>query len=78
MNCEIELDLSWTKGCVLKEQHDSITGASFMITSTKFYVPVVSLSINDNIKFLKNVNQEVKRAISWNKGRSEITAQPKK
>ena len=28
-----------------------------MITSTKFYVPVTTLSINDNIKCLENINQ---------------------
>ena len=48
-----------------------------MITSSKLYVPVVTLSINDNIKFLENVKQGFKRTISWNKYRSEITTQPK-
>ena len=33
-----------------------------MITSTKLYVPVVTLSINDNIKFLKNIKQELKKS----------------
>ena len=40
-------------------------------------MPVVTLSINDNIKFLENIKQEFKRTISWNKYRSEITKQPK-
>ena len=30
------------------------TGTKFQINSTKLYVPVVSLSINDNIKSLEN------------------------
>ena len=47
-----------------------------MIISTKLYVPVVTLSINDKIKFLENVKQGFKR-IFWNKYRSEITTQPK-
>ena len=64
INCEIELDLSWTKDCVLIEQNDNITGVNFVITSTKLYVPVVTLSINDNIKFLENINQAFKRTIS--------------
>ena len=34
-----------------------------------------SLSINDNIKFLENVKQGLKRTISWNKYRSEVTTQ---
>ena len=42
-----------------------------------FYVPVVALSINDNINFLENIKQGFKRTISWNKCRSEITTQTK-
>ena len=34
-------------------------------------------AINDNIKFLENINQGFKRTISWNKYRSEITTQPR-
>ena len=46
-----------------------------MITSTKFYVAVVTLSINENIKFLENIKHGFKRTISWNKNRSERTTQ---
>ena len=75
INCEIELDLSWTKDCVLIEHHNNITGINFIITSTKLYVSAVTLSINDNIKFLENVKQGFKKTISWNRYRSEITTQ---
>ena len=57
--------------------NNHIIGVSFIITSTKLYVPVFTLSINDNIKFLENIKQGFKRTISWNNYRSEITAQPK-
>ena len=53
------------------------TGATFQINNANFYVPVVTLSINDNIKFLENIRQGFKRKISWNKYTSEITTQPK-
>ena len=33
--------------------------------------------VKDNIKFLEKIKQGFKRTISWNKYRSEITAQPK-
>ena len=36
----------------------------FMITSTKLYIPVVTLSINGNIKFLENIKEGFKRSIS--------------
>ena len=49
------------------EQHNNTTGVNFVITSTKLYVPVVTLSINDNIKFLENIKQGFKRTIYWNK-----------
>ena len=53
------------------------TGTTFQINHAKFYVPVVTLSINDNTKSCQNMREGFKRRISWNKYRSEITAQPK-
>ena len=52
INCEIELDLSLAKDFVLVEQSNNVTGVNFVITSTKLYVPVVTLAINDNVNFL--------------------------
>ena len=52
------------------------TSATFQINNAKLYVPVVTLSKNDNIKLLENIKQGFKRTISWNKYRSEITTQP--
>ena len=43
---------------------------------TKLYVPVVTLSDNDNITFLEKIKQGSKRTISWNKYRSEIITKP--
>ena len=63
----MELDLSSTKHCLLIEHHNKITGINSMIESFKVYVPVVALSINDNIKFLENIKQGFKKIISWNK-----------
>ena len=53
------------------------TGATFQINNAKFYVPVVTLSINDKIEFLENIKQGFNRTISWNKYRYEISAQSK-
>ena len=65
------------KDSVLIEHHINITRVNFMITITKFYVPVVTLSMNKNIKFLENINQGFERTVSWNEYRYEITTQPK-
>ena len=54
-----------------------ITGATFQINNAKLYVPIVTLSINDNTKFLENLKQGLKRTFSWNKYRSEIRTQTK-
>ena len=77
MDCEIQLNLLWTKDCVLIQHHNNITRKNFMITSTKLYVPVVTLSTDDNAKFLENVKQGFKRTIPWNNYSSETTAQLK-
>ena len=50
-----------------------ITEATFQINNAKLYVPLVTLSINDNIKFLENIKQGIKRVISWNKYWSQVT-----
>ena len=49
----------------------------FQINNARLYVPVVTLSINDNIRFLENIKQGFKGTISWNKYRSETTTQTK-
>ena len=53
------------------------TRATFQINNVTLYVPVVTLSINVNIKFLGNTKQGFKRKISWNKFRSKITKNQK-
>ena len=68
INSEIEFDLSCIKNYVLIGQNSKIACVNVMITSTKLYVPVVTLSFNDNIKFLKNIKQELKKTqiYPWN------------
>ena len=61
----------------LARRESETTGAIFKMKSAKLYVPIVTLSIKDNIKLLKNIKQGFKRIISCNKYRSEVTKQPK-
>ena len=37
------------------------------INNAKLYIPVVTLSINNNIKVLENIKPRFIRKISWNK-----------
>ena len=53
-------------------------GATFQTNNAKFYVPVVTLTINDNTKILENVKQGFKRKFSLNKYRSEMITQTKR
>ena len=41
--------------------------ATFKITDAKLYVPVVTLSIEDNAKLSKLLNEGFKRSIYWNR-----------
>ena len=55
----------------------SATNATFKITDTKLYVPVVTLSTEDDNNFLGQLKSGFKRTIKWNKYRSEMTNQTK-
>ena len=55
INYEIELILNWSRNC------------TFTITETNLYVPIVTLSTEDNSKLLPQLKNGFKRAITWNK-----------
>ena len=85
INCELELILTWSKNCILPDMTvdaaaDPVivapTGLEFKITDTKLYVPVVSLSKENDIKLLEQLKSGFKRTIKWNKYRSQMTIQP--
>ena len=67
-NCEVNLILTWSSTCVITNS----TGAGiFSVTDTKLYVPVVTLSTQDNTKLLQQLKSGFKRTINWNKYRSD-------
>ena len=51
------------------------SGATFKIKDTKLYVPVVTLSNENDIKLLEQLKTGFKRNIKWNKYRSQMTVQ---
>ena len=51
-------------------------GLEFQITDTKLYVPVVTLSKENDIKLLEQLKSVFKRTIKWNKYRPQMTIQP--
>ena len=71
INCEINLDLSMSEKCVIVPVTLANQGATFSITDTKLYVPIVILSIQDNVKLLKQLKSDFKRRINWAKYQSK-------
>ena len=68
INCEVNLELTWSKDCVIT---NSTGEGKFKITDAKLYVPVVTLSTQDNAKLLQQLKSEFKRTINWNRYQSE-------
>ena len=90
IDCKINLILTWTENCVLTSKAyrkanaetavvriNNPTNSTFPITDTALYTPVVTLSTEDNNKFLEQLKSGFKRTIKWNKYRSEMTNQTK-
>ena len=74
INCKVELSLKWIGNCVLTTAaigaNANATGAdsaTFKITNANLYVPIVTLSAEDNVKLSKLLSKGFKRSIYWNK-----------
>ena len=85
ISCEVSLELKWNKNCVITSLQIGVnldggntaapTGATLSITDCKLYIPVVTLSKDDEIKLLTNLKSGFKREIIWNKYRSQMTTE---
>ena len=61
ISCEVSLELKWNKNCIIislerrqvgaRPRNNAPTGASLEIDKCKLYVPVVTLSKSDEIKY---------------------------
>ena len=67
INCEVELILDWSENCVIMSTNVANQNTTFTITKTNLYVPVVTLSTQDNAKLLPQLKSGFKKTISWNK-----------
>ena len=65
INCKI--NLIWSTNCVIVSTHVANQNATFSIIDTKLYVPVVTLSTQENAKLLQQLKSGFKRVINWNK-----------
>ena len=88
ISCEVSLELKWDKNWVITSleqrgiaganppaRDNTPTGATLAITECKLYVPVGTLSKDDEIKLLANLKSGFKREIIWNKYRSQMATE---
>ena len=59
INCKIKSNLTWKKQCILSTPAED---AVFIINDTKLYVPVVTLSKEDNKDFIEQKNKGFQRS----------------
>ena len=88
ISCEVSLELKWNKNCVITSleerqvdagppvvRDNAPTGATLAINDCKLYIPVVTLSKDNEIKLLTNLKSGFKREIIWNKYRLQMTTE---
>ena len=85
ISCEVSLELKWHKNCIItsleqrqagaRPRGNALTSATLDITDCKLYIPVVTLSEDDEIKLLTNLKSGFKREIIWNKYRSQMSTE---
>ena len=75
INCKTNLQLKWSEKCILVAGTAANQIPEFKITDTKLYVPVVTLSTEDNVRLLKQLESGFKRTINWDKYQSKKTSQ---
>ena len=63
ISCKVELSLTWDPNCVLCT---SAGDSTFMITDAKAYVPIFTLSTEDNANLSKVLSEGFKRPVYWN------------
>ena len=54
ISCEINLMLTWSKICIISNAASN-QDTEFAITDTRLYIPVVTLSTQDNVKLLQQL-----------------------
>ena len=64
-NCDVELILRWSRNCVMIYTNVANQVPISTITETDLYVPVVTLSTEDNAKLLSQSKSGFKRTISF-------------
>ena len=64
INCEVEVILTWSAGCIIIYTDVANQNPTFTKTKTSLYIPVITLSTQDNAKLLSHLKSGFKRTIS--------------
>ena len=75
INCEINLILTWSDRCFIIDNPIDDQVPTFTITDTKLYIPVVTLSTQDNAKLLEQLKPGFKGTFNWNKYKPKVTVE---
>ena len=67
INCEINLILTWSNRCFIIDKPIVDQEPTFTITATTFYVPVVTLSTQGDVKLLEQLKSGFERTITEQK-----------
>ena len=85
ISCEVSLELKWDKNCVITSLQQGValdggntvqpTCATYNINDCKLYIPLITLSKDDEIKLLTNLKSGFTRETRWNKYRSQTSTE---
>ena len=75
INCQINLILTWSARCFITYVPIAVQELTFTITDTKLYVPVVTLSPQENAKLLEQLKSGFKKTINWDRYYPKITVE---
>ena len=75
LEMKINLILTWSITCFIIDNPIAGQERIFTITDTNLYVPIITLSIQDNAKLLQQLKSGFKRTINWNKYELKLTVQ---
>ena len=87
ISCEVSLELKWNKNCIITSlkqralaasavgKDNAPTGVTLAINDCQLYVPVVTLSKDDEVKLLTNLKSGSTREIIWDKYRSQMSTE---
>ena len=75
LEIKINLILTWSITCFIIDNPIAGQERIFTITDTNLYVPIITLSIQDNAKLLQQLKSGFKRTINWNKYELKLTVQ---